>query len=52
MPVEVKAQTGRTLSLDKLLSRPQVRIGYKLAGGNVGVCGKKISLPHYMAMFV
>ena len=52
VPVEVKAQTGRTLSLDKLLIRPQVPFGYKLTGGNVGVSGKKITLPHYMAMFI
>lgn len=52
VPVEVKAQTGRTLSLDKLLARPQVPFGYKLTGGNVGVSGKKITLPHYMAMFI
>lgn len=52
MPVEVKAQTGRTLSLDKLLARPRIPFGYKLTGGNVGVSGKKITLPHYMAMFI
>lgn len=52
IPVEVKAQTGRTLSLDKLLTRSQVPFGYKLTGGNVGVSGKKITLPHYMAMFI
>ena len=52
VPVEVKAQTGRTLSLDKLLARPRIPFGYKLTGGNVGVSGKKITLPHYMAMFI
>ena len=26
--------------------------GYKLTGGNVGVAGKKVTLPHYMAMFI
>lgn len=52
VPVEVKAQTGRTLSLDKLLARPKIGFGYKLAGGNVGVRGKKVTLPHYMAMFI
>ena len=52
VPVEVKARTGRTLSLDKLLTHPQIPFGYKLIGGNVGVVGKKITLPHYMAMFI
>lgn len=52
VPIEVKAQTGRTLSLDKVLARPQIRFGYKLTGGNVGVAGKKITLPHYMVLFI
>lgn len=52
VPVEVKAQTGRTLSLDRMLMRPQIRFGYKLTGGNVGVTGKKITLPHYMVLFI
>ncbi len=52
VPVEVKAQTGRTLSLDKMLSDGSIPYGYKLTGGNVGVCGKKVTLPHYMAIFI
>lgn len=52
VPVEVKAQTGRTLSLDKVLARPGMTIGYKLTGGNVGTYDRKITLPHYMAMFI
>ena len=32
-------------------ARESVRIGFKLTGGNVGVSGKKVTLPHYMAMF-
>lgn len=52
IPVEVKAKTGQTLSLDKLLARPDVPFGYKFTGGNVGVSGKKVTLPHYMAMFL
>lgn len=52
VPVEVKAKTGATLSLDKLLADPSIPYGYKLTGGNVGVVGKKITLPHYMAMFL
>lgn len=52
VPVEVKATAGRSQSLDRLVSRPSVRFGIKLAGGNVGVTGKKITLPHYMAMFL
>ena len=52
VPVEVKAQTGRTLSLDKMLKDDAIPFGYKLTGGNAGVSGKKITLPHYMAMFI
>ena len=52
IPVEVKAQTGATRSLDKLLAEPSIPFGYKLTGGNVGVAGKKVTLPHYMAMFI
>ena len=52
VPVEVKAQTGATLSLDKLLADPSIPFGYKLTGGNVGVVGKKVTMPHYMSMFL
>ncbi|MBQ9430739.1 MAG: ATP-binding protein [Kiritimatiellae bacterium] len=52
VPVEVKAQSGRTLSLDKMLQEGHIPYGYKLTGGNIGVSGKKITMPHYMAMFI
>ena len=51
VPVEVKSSNGATVSLDEVLELPQVPYGYKLVDGNVGVSGKKITLPHYMAMF-
>ncbi len=52
VPVEVKASNGATISLNEALENPQVPYGYKFIDGNVGVSGKKITLPHYMAMFV
>ena len=52
VPVEVKASNGSTLSLNEVLEKPQVPYGYKFIDGNVGVSGKKITLPHYMAMFI
>ena len=52
MPVEVKASNSSTASLDRLLSREDIPFGYKLTAGNVGVSGKKVTLPHYMAMFL
>ena len=52
VPVEVKASNGTTISLNEALEKPQVPYGYKFIDGNIGVAGKKITLPHYMAMFI
>lgn len=52
IPLECKAKCGRTISLDVMLRDDAIPYGYKFTGGNVGVAGKKITLPHYMAMFV
>ena len=52
VPVEVKASNGATISLDEALQNPRVPYGYKFIDGNVGVSGKKVTLPHYMAMFI
>ena len=52
VPVEVKATNGATVSLNEMLERKTVPYGYKFVDGNVGVCEKKITLPHYMAAFL
>ena len=52
IPVEVKASNASTASLDRLLKREDIAYGYKLTSGNVGIAGKKITLPHYMMMFI
>lgn len=52
VPVEVKANRGSTLSLNKLLEDAAIPYGYKLGSGNVGVNDKKVVLPLYMAMFI
>lgn len=52
VPVEVKASRGSTVSLNDFLKSDDVRLGYKLIDGNVGVDGKKVTLPLYMAMFL
>jgi len=52
VPIEVKAGNGSSVSFDALLGQDDIHVGYKLAGGNVGVSGKKVTLPHYMAMFI
>ena len=51
VPVEVKSSNGATVSLNELLDNPSVPQGYKFVDGNVGVAGKKRTMPHYMAMF-
>ncbi len=50
-PIDVKSSRGSTVSLDSLLDREDVRVGYKLIDGNVGRFGKKVTLPLYLAMF-
>jgi hypothetical protein len=52
IPVEVKAGKSKSKSLDNLLKRDDIQYGYKLIDGNVGVAGKKITLPLYMSMFI
>ena len=49
VPVEVKAKRGATASLNNMLERGDVKVGYKLGACNVGVTGKKITLPLYLA---
>lgn len=52
VPVEVKARRGATASLNKLLEQDDMKYGYKLSAGNIGVSGKKITLPLYMALYL
>lgn len=52
VPVEVKASRGSTASLNAMLARENIKVGYKLIDGNIGKDGKKITLPLYMAMFL
>ena len=52
VPIEVKSSNGATISLNEVLENPNVPYGYKFIDGNIGVSGRKITLPHYMAMFL
>lgn len=52
VPVEVKASRGSTASLNRMLERDDVLMGYKFIDGNLGVEGKKHTLPLYMAAFL
>ena len=52
VPLEVKAGRGSAASLNAMLERDDIEYGYKLIDGNIGIAGKKITLPLYMAMFL
>ena len=52
VPIEVKSSNGASRSLDRLLENPSAPYGIKFTNGNVGVSGKKVTLPHYMSMFL
>ena len=52
VPIEVKSHKGETSSLDALLKKDEIEKGYKIMNGNVGEVGKKITIPHYMALFL
>lgn len=52
VPVEVKAGRKKARTLDNLLKKDTITRGYKLANQNVGISGKKITLPLYMAMWI
>ncbi len=52
VPIEVKAGNSATASLNNFLERFRPSAAYKLIDGNIGVSENKITLPHYMAMFI
>lgn len=52
IPVEVKAGNTATPSLNRFLDLYHPSMAYKLIDGNIGTTGVKITLPHYMAMFL
>ena len=52
IPIEVKSKNGATLSLNNFITDYDPPYAYKLTSGNVGLNGKKISLPLYMAIFI
>lgn len=51
IPIEIKAGKKRANSLDNLLATGSFAYGYKFSSQNVGISGKKITLPIYMLMF-
>lgn len=52
IPIEVKSKNGSTESLNGIMNQYNPPYAYKLIDGNVGVDGRRITLPHYMAMFI
>lgn len=52
IPVEVKAGNSSTASLNHFIETFKPSITYKLIDGNIGESNNKITLPHYMAMFI
>lgn len=52
IPLEVKAGNSSTLSLNSFMKKIQPSVGYKLIDGNIGIADRKITLPHYMSIFL
>ena len=52
VPIEVKAKNSATVSLNNFIDDYKPKTAYKFISGNVGRTGSKLSLPHYMAIFL
>ena len=52
VPVEVKAGNSSTASLNNFIEIFHPPVAYKLIDGNIGAADGKVTLPHYMAMFI
>lgn len=52
VPIEVKSGNNTSKTFDRILARQDIAIGYKFVDGNLGQVDKKVTLPHYMVMFV
>lgn len=52
IPVEVKAGNTATVSLNNFIKDFKPSKAYKFISGNIGVNDEKITLPHYMVMFI
>ena len=51
-PVEVKAGNTSTVSLNNFIKEYKPRRAFKFINGNAGITGNKVTLPHYMVMFI
>lgn len=52
IPIEVKAGNNATKSLDSFVDEYTPSAALKLTSGNVGVSGKKFTIPHFLALFI
>jgi len=52
IPIEVKAGNNATVSLNSFIEKYKPPYAYKFTGGNLRKAGVKITLPHYMVMFI
>jgi len=52
IPVEVKSKNGRTVSMNGFIKKYDPPYALKFVSGNIGIDGKKVTLPLYMAIFL
>ncbi|MGN0682242.1 MAG: ATP-binding protein [Oscillospiraceae bacterium] len=52
VPIEVKAGNTATKSLNQFIEDFSPSVAFKLISGNIGEREKKITLPHYLTMFI
>ena len=52
IPIEVKSKKGETRSLNEFLKEWKPPYAYKLTNTNIGQVDTKITIPHYMAIFL
>lgn len=52
VPIEVKASNNRSISLNEYIMQYKPSEAYKVIDGNVGCNSGKLSIPHYMAVFL
>lgn len=52
IPIEVKAGNTATKSLNSFIENFSPSVAFKLISGNIGESDSKVTLPHYLTMFI
>lgn len=52
IPIEVKSGNTPSPSLNHYIESFKPKVAYKLINGNIGLSGVKLTLPHYMILFI